>query len=510
MINVLRKNSKALWVVIALLCVPFVLYFGKGDPWAAGNDQFGRIYDRPVPVLEYQRNARLFNLARDLGMYTLLQDMVAGATTEDQAYADFTWNRIILRHEAERLGIRPAAQDIAKVVKGLAAFRGEKGFDINRYNQFTQGALPAMGFAEAQIEELAADQLTLDRLKELVGTGVQMPEAEAKENYERAYGRLGVSVARLRSADFANDVEIGEEDIAKYYETHQAELKSEEKRKASFVTFGLAEEQKALTGKERVEVLQKLADRANDFNQALLENGAQFDQVAAKFQLPVQVSGEFTKSAPDPALNVNPQLAAAAFQVTAEEPNSDAIQVADGFYILHLAAIDPAKPLTLEEAKPKVVEAIKNERIRELISAKGAEVAQKIREALKSGTPLEAAAQQAGVPAEKIPPFALADQPKMTMEPGKQPGPEPEAPDMAMIKGAVADLSLGEVTEFVPTETGGLVAVLEKREPVEALTWEAAKTMFNARSVRGKRDVAFYEWLRERRREAGVREMSTG
>ena len=41
----------------------------------------------------------------------------------------------------------------------------------------------------------------------------------------------------------------------------------EEKRKLDYVTFALTEEQKKLAGKERVEVLQKLADKANDFNQ---------------------------------------------------------------------------------------------------------------------------------------------------------------------------------------------------------------------------------------------------
>jgi hypothetical protein len=39
-----------------------------------------------------------------------------------------------------------------------------------------------------------------------------------------------------------------------------------------------------LTGKERIEILQKLSDRATDLTQALLEKGANFKQVAEKFQ----------------------------------------------------------------------------------------------------------------------------------------------------------------------------------------------------------------------------------
>lgn len=502
MINILRKNQKGLWIVIALLCIPFVFYFSNSKMGPLGNNEFGKIYGHAIPNVEFQRSARLFNLARDLGMYTFLQDMVAGATTQNDAYVEFTWNRLILQHEAERLGIRPTTEQIVPVVKALQPFRGANGFDKDKYNEFTQNTLPGLGFNEAQIEELAADQLSLQRIKDLIGTGVQIPEAEGKENYERAYGKLNVTVVRLRSEDLAKEIKISDDDVAKYFEAHKAELNTEEKRKVSFVNFALTEEQKKLAGKERVEVLQKLADQANDFNQALLEKGAEFEKAAAKFQLPIQTTGEFTKSAPDPLLKANAQLATAAFQITPQEPNSDALQGADGFYVLHLSDSQPAKPLTIEEAKPKIVEALKAGRMRELVATKGAEAAQKIREATKSGAPVDSAIQQAGFTAEKIPPFALMDAPAPKPEPDK-PAP-PETPDLQVIKGAVAEMNPGDVSEVIPTEKGGLVAVLEKREPPEMAAYEAGKMMFNARYLSGKRGVAFYEWLRERRREAGV------
>lgn len=504
MINVLRKNQKGLWIVIALLCIPFVFYFSKSDMGAIGRNDVGRIYGKVVSRVEVQRSARLFNLARDLGMYTFLQDMIANAQSQDEAYTEFTWNRLILRHEAERLGIHPAPHEIAGVIRQLRPFRGDAGFDINKYNEFTKTALPAMGFGDAQLEEVAVDSLVLDRLKELIGTGVQMPKSEGEENYERAYGKLTVAVARLKNEDFGKDVQVSDEDIAKYYEAHKAELKSDEKRKIAFVAFGLADEQKELKGKERVEALQKLADRANDFSQALLEKGAEFHQVAVKMQLPVQVTGDFTKTAPDPALAAAPQLSDYAFQLTPEQPTSDPVQGGDGFYILHLEATDPAKPLTLEEARPKIAETLKSQRVHELIAAKGAEAAGKIREAVKAGTPAEQAIQQAGLQPEKLPVFALSDPPVMPVEPGKDP--QPQTPDLNAIKGAVAELSPRETTDFVPTESGGVIAVLESRDqPASAGGVEQTRAAFNGRILRNKREIAFREWMRERRQEAGIK-----
>jgi len=60
------------------------------------------------------------------------------------------------------------------------------------------------------------------------------------------------------------------------------------------------------------------------------------------------------------------------------------------------------------------------------------------------------------------------------------------------------------VSEFIPTQTGGVIAILEKRETPDPTNAETAKAEFNARFLQGKRAMVFMEWLKERRREAGV------
>ncbi|MDQ6654911.1 MAG: peptidylprolyl isomerase, partial [Verrucomicrobiota bacterium] len=209
-----------------------------------------------------------------------------------------------------------------------------------------------------------------------------------------------------------------------------------------------------------------------------------------------------TKTAPDPTLKSNPQLTSAAFELTPQDPNSDALQVTDSFYVLHLSGTEPARPLSIEEAKGKIVESLKAERLKEMVATKGAEIAQKMREAMKTGTPVEAAAQQAGATLEKIPPFSLADAPPPKPEAGK-PAPA-ETPDLPLIKRAVSELSAGEVSDVVPTPSGAVIAILEKREAPDPIAFEAGKGMLATQALSGKREVAFYEWMRERRREAGV------
>ena len=491
-------------IVIAILAIPFIFYFvQRPDYGAMRADKFARVYDRDVSMLEAQQMVRLLTLAEALGMSDFVQTLTAGAgTNPNQTAVMFIVNLLVLRHEAARLGIRPGYAEIAEVVRTLPAFQGDSGFDMKKFTDFAQNALAPMGLAEEHVEQLVRDQLSLDQIKRLLAAGVTVPKGELDENFQRGHDTLFVTVVRFQSSDFGNDIKVNDEDVQKHFDAHKAELKSDEKRKIEFVSLALTDEEKKLTGKERIDVLQKLSDRATDFTQALLEKGEDFKQAAAKFQFPVRETGEFTKAEPDPQLKVDAQLGAAAFKLSIQEPNSDPIQVADGFYILHLAGITEARPLTLEEAKPKIVDTIKKSKARELMSTKSAEVVQQLRETKQSGQPLEAAIQKIGGKAEKIPPFSIIEEEKpesKDKEPKKN-----EPADLPAIKQAVAFLNAGEVSDFLPAGENGFIAILEKREPLADASAAEKKAAFEKRLLDNKRRIVLMEWLHDRGQAAGL------
>jgi SurA-like protein/parvulin-like peptidyl-prolyl cis-trans isomerase-like protein len=503
MMKLLRRHRDWLMIVIAILAIPFIFYFvQRPDYGAIGRDQFARIYDRNVSMLEAQQSARLLNLAQTLGMSDFVGTMTAGAgLDQNQGAVQFIVNLLVLRHEAERLGLRPSASEIAEVVRKLPAFQGDSGFDINKLNDLVQNGLAPLGLAEEHIEQLVRDQISLSEIQKLLAAGVSIPKSELDENFQRGYDKLYVSVIRFRPGDFEKDIKISDEDIQKYYDAHKAELKTDEKRKVEFVQLTLTEEEKKLTGKERIEALQKLADRATDFTQALLEKDADFKPAAGKFKLPVHETGEFTSAEPDPQLKGDPQLAAAAFKLSDTEPHSDAVQVADGFYILRLTGKTEARPLTAEEAKPKIVDALKKARARELMSTKGMELVQQLREAKKSGQPLEPVIAKAGVKPEKLEAFSLIDEESEKSEGAEQ---KQQSPELLTIKNAVALLQAGEVTEYVSPGTDGVIAILEKREPLENASAGEKKAAFEKRILENKERIVLVEWLRDRQQAAGL------
>jgi len=501
MMKLLRRHRDLLMIVIAILAIPFIFYFVQTPDYGAiGRDQFARIYDRNVSMLEAQQSARLLNLAQTLGMSDFVGTMTAGAgMDQNQGAVQFIVNLLVLRHEAERLGVRPSTSEIADVVRKLPAFHGDSGFDVNKFNDLVQNALAPLGLSEEHIEQLVRDQICLREIQKLLAAGVSLPKSELDENFQRGYDKLYVNVIRFHSADFDKDVKISDEDVQKYYDAHKGELRTEEKRKVEFVQLTLNEEEKKLAGKARIEALQKLADRATDFTQALLEKGADFKQAAAKFQLPVLETGEFTAAEPDPQFKGDQQLVSAAFKLSAQEPHSDAVQIADGFYILRLTGKTDARPLALEEAKPKIVDALKKTRTREVMSTKGTEMVQQLREAKKSGQPPEAVIEKAGVKPEKLAAFSLIDEELEKPEGDQQ---KKQSPELLTIKDAVALLNPGDVTDFMPSGTDGLVAILEKREPAGQANEK--KAAFEKRILENKERIVVVEWLRDRQQAAGL------
>jgi hypothetical protein len=179
------------------------------------------------------------------------------------------------------------------------------------------------------------------------------------------------------------------------------------------------------------------------------------------------------------------------------------VQGSDGFYFMHLLGEEASRPLTLEEAKPKIVEAIKRSRVREMVANKGALVARELRETLASGAPLSFALEKAGVKAEKVEPFTLAEDidPDPVAAANK---PKDRGPDFVAVKNAVATLQPGQVSEFFPWEDGGIIALLEKREAPDQSQFAQKRASLEERMLTNKRDMVFLEWMRDRQRDAGI------
>ena len=55
-------------------------------------------------------------------------ELTIGAQNETDAYENFSWNLMVLRHEADQLGIEPTTEEVADGGQGAARFPGREWF----------------------------------------------------------------------------------------------------------------------------------------------------------------------------------------------------------------------------------------------------------------------------------------------------------------------------------------------------------------------------------------------
>ena len=479
---------------IVIIC--FVWFYNsnstRGDRFDA--EIAGKAYGRTVSGAEFKRMGRKFQICQMLGLNELAGGLgyVGNPKSRDEVAENFIWNSFVLRHEAEALGITPTESEIIDAVQKLPAFSTNGVYDSSKYNQFVQNGLAPNGFTTEQLEELVADSLRLEKIKGLLGASDKAAPGEIRAMYERRNQKTDASVIRLKLEDFKKEVKVTDEDVQKRFEEKKAALNHPEKRKVKAVAFMLPKTEKPPERRERMVALQKLADAANDFAIAMTAKDAKLEEVAAKAGAPVVETPEFELSAPPKEIDGSAAVAEAAFKLTTAEPNSDAIKSdsENGYFAIQLTGITPAKPMTLEDAKKQLTEEITEERANEALNLKAADIRKKIIEATAAGKSFADAAKDAGVVAETFPAFSSAD-PKM------------DQPDAREIMGRSAEMNEGELSEFTPTQNGGLLIHLDKRQPVDEAGFEKEKTMIATNIDRMKKEAAFQQWLKSRRTAAG-------
>lgn len=483
MIHIFRKHQQWLMILITFfVIISFVWFYNRTNLSERGQpDVIAQVYDRKITRHDAERLSRKIGLARQLFMIDLLQGIMG---LEAQHAVE---NLIVLRHEADIIGIQPTDEQVVATVKAIPYFQTNGAFDSQKYALFLNDALPPMGFTETDLEDIVRDQLRLQKLKGITDATAIVHPAEVREEYMLDNQKVQLSVIRFNRADFAATVQVSDDDVKKRFEQQKDSLKSEEKRRIKFVEFTMNETEKKLAGKERTPVLEKLKTQAEQFAQEMTVKDAKFDDVAKKLGAIIHETQLFPRSAPDPQLAREPMVITEAFRRTKEDPNSDPLPAGrDGFAVLQLVETVPSKLLTLEESKPQLVEQIKNERAQELMTMKAAEVRKKIAPELKAGKSLADAATAAGVKAESIAPFSQN-------EPNKD-----VADAMDLLARALYQTE-GQLGEFVPGEDGGVLILVEKRLPIDEAKFGKEKPKLEERLIGQRRAITFQEWLRARR-----------
>lgn len=506
--HVMRKHQKWLMIVISVLVIiSFVwLYSTRGTKAMREYEKaqvVGTIYNQTIKQSDLVRLQQIVQYAFMLGLPNITK-------AEFSRDPNFVLNYYVIQHEAPKLGIDPDEKQIEEAIRALQPFQlPGGGFDSNKYANFLAAA-QSRGVNARDLEGLIKTDIQLGQLHQLTdATVVQSPE-EIKVSYELLNRRLEGQVIRLYTADYERNVQVTDEQIQQYANEHKEILEDPEHRVISFVEFKLTPEQEKLQNSERVDAIQKLADSVEQFSQQVAQAKASgekidFKKLAEANHLQVKTTSAFTKVNAEQELkaqNLGPdlvnQFVTASFQLNENSSTTDPLPNSsnNAFYVLHLDQIIPAKPISLDEAKPKIVSILKSELAKGELATKANEIRNALVADLSQGKNLESAAQTAAVKVEDIPSYSVME---------RQLGSEPNLPNGPIILDKLEQMPAKELSEFIPTEDGGLFVFLEGYQPIDMSKYEAERSEFTKQRFASKKQIYFYEWLRENRESAGVK-----
>jgi peptidyl-prolyl cis-trans isomerase D len=498
MVTFFRRFQKPLLLTLTILVIIsfVIMYAGPGSRLQGlRGERVGTLHGRPISAAEYRSIARQFEVLRTLGMLDVIIPLTGNARSMQDAVDNYVWNTLVLRHASEHLGLLPTQDQIFQAVQRLPIFQNQGKFDYDRQAGFLNMYLRPRGFNEAQFEEMIADSVRLQSIRDSLAASSAPAPDELENAYRRQHQKIEAAIVRFSKAEVEKTVQISEEDLKKEFETRKDSLKTPEKRIVDYVLFPLPKVDK--TDKDgpgakrpEPEEIQKLVDRAADFAAALLEPNTKFADVAKKFEMEVKTSPSFTSGERLKELGNDPRVSAAAFQLSQEKSVSEALPCAEGYFVLHLHGIDASKPISFEESKEKLTTGLRNERTREALSLRANEARKKLEDQIKSGKSFAEAAKAAALKVETPEAFSRTEAKSLT------------GTNASLIQNNAADLKEGQTSSPLEASDETLLVHVLKRLPVDPADLEKQRPTLVPMLESQRTDALLMEWIERQRASA--------
>jgi peptidyl-prolyl cis-trans isomerase D len=472
MLSLMRKHASS-WIIKFLLAAIIIVFI----PWGVQrytSQRSSRVADVNGTIItlnDYRNTYRnLIEQMRQSFGNNLNDELIQALQLRKRAL-DQLVDRTLMLQAAEKLKIQVSDDELAQTIRDIRAFQTAGVFDNRRYlNTLSRTKLSPETFEEQQREALI-----IDKLQNFISGNIKVSELEArqwykynntevdleyvvlepgqfkniepttdeiqdffdqhKENY-KTDPEVKVRYLYIKPEDFAAKVTVAEEDIQDYYESNLEKFENPQTVHARHILIKVAQNAKpeeVESARQRAEDVLKLAREGQDFA-ALARQYSEGPTKTKGGDL-----GTFRREA-----MVKP-FADKAFSMKAGDI-SDPVRTRFGWHIIKVEKINPAKTLSLDEAREDIEKTLKTERSRNLAY----DEAETVYDAVFEGQKLADIAQERNL---KIPTTELFPQKR----------PPKEIKDAARFASVAFDLPVGEVSDVQDFADGYyLIEVVEK------------------------------------------------
>ena len=478
---------------------------------------------------------------------------------ENELDIDFIMNVIILRQQAEKMGVSVGREDLEKFVQTIAPFQTAGQFNGERYEAFlNSGVLGDRAATERRLYTMLRDVMIYQKLDQLIGGAYPPSKAEVDFIYAQQHEKVTAASAVVDKAKHKGAAPTDEE-IQKYYDAEKAKF---EKPAPAVILPGKPEEKAdpiLLTGEKRAvkyafitlpvrpsaPVAPTMADtskltpeekkaKEDEFKtlqdahlKALAEHGTKIAEVEAQtkeerkkaervsnalndeargvktFEDIVKAEGMepliapvFSKDQLPEPLKGEPAVAEEIFAGDSEVNTSHTMSASNGYAFYEVTEIVPPSVRPLAEIKDLIVTKLQAQKDTEALRAAADTARSSIVEAVKGGKTFKEAAEAAGLTETEIPTFSQAKPPVGLA-------------NAQVITAQTQTLNPGDVSQPVEVPEGLALVYLAKKELPQDPKMKDDKEALRAERTLGgnsgfmpQPSPVFVAWFTARRNEA--------
>ncbi len=218
MFQVVEKHQRSVKVIIGLLALTFIGFSG-GMMMTPNNNYLVKVGDEEITDQDVMRVAQ----------------GVDGATTDEvkKNILDVLVNQSYLLAGAKKLGITVSPEQIKQVIMAEASFQNNGIFSEELYKNY----LKQSNLTEDMFVENIRREFVLMSVLNLINNGQMVSDAQAKQLIGLMQSERDIRTVSFNNAMWEKDIKVTDDEVKKYYDSHQKEYMQAQGVKFEFVVL---------------------------------------------------------------------------------------------------------------------------------------------------------------------------------------------------------------------------------------------------------------------------------
>ena len=239
MLQTIRDRTQGLFVaiIVGLISLTFILWGVESYINAAKRIIVAKVDGDEIPIEEFQKAMQRFRRQAE----SMLGEAFNPAEwdkpeTKSKALDELINDRVLARLVADSR-IQITNSQIARQLREIPAFQGEKGFSRELYEQ----GVRALGFTQLGFEQ----QLRGDMAKSQLRNGVAASEFVTREEAQKIAAlkkqKRDIGYAVIPATEIENQIVVNDAEAAAYFEAHQEDYRRPEKVSVEYLEISAAD-----------------------------------------------------------------------------------------------------------------------------------------------------------------------------------------------------------------------------------------------------------------------------